>query len=243
MMISSFLDLPPGVPAYAALRDHLRADIVSGRIPAGTRLTTASLVERFGISQMPVREALQALEGEGLINILPHKGAKVLSLDARRVSNIYDVRGVIESLLIRLAVPNLTNAAMARLAEIHETLKKEVREGDDESVFALNQEFHKLIYRHAENADALGVYDRYANLLGVLRGTYGFDRLRLRQMVDEHGQILEALRAQDEERLEKLARLHCEGAKVDLVARMEPEGSARSAKASGGARRITEGVS
>src|SRR6266508_1850881 len=120
MSISSRSDGPPGAPTYAALRDVLRAEILSGKIPAGTRLTTASLVERFGFSQMPVREALQALHGEGLIEIQPHRGAGVLPLDITRVRNIYDLRAAIEGLLVRLAVPNLTNAALSQLAQIQQ---------------------------------------------------------------------------------------------------------------------------
>src|SRR5688500_19806519 len=105
---------------------------MAGRLPAGTRLTTSSLVERFGISQLPVREALQALEGEGLITILPHKGATVLSLDAKRVSDIYDLRGAVESLLVRRSLPNLTNAAMRQLGEIHRDLAAAVKAEDSE---------------------------------------------------------------------------------------------------------------
>lgn len=215
------LVLTPGLPAYAALRDVMRADIMAGRLPAGTRLTTASLVERFGISQMPVREALQALEGEGLITILPHKGATVLSLDAKRVSDIYDLRGAVESLLIRRSLPNLTNAAMKQLGQIHADLSAAVAAGNSAEVFALNTRFHTLINRHADNPEAVGVYDRYVNILGSLRAQYGFSQFRMRQMEKEHEQILAALRDQDEARLDAVVRVHVEGAKQDLISRME----------------------
>ena len=214
------LELSPGIPTYAALRDRLRAEILSGKIPAGARLTTASLVKRFGISQMPVREALQALQGEGLITIAPHRGAGVQRFDAKRVRNVYDLRGALESLLIRLAVPNLTNRAMAKLAELHRQIAERVAAEDFGEVFDLNREFHNLIYRHADNDEALQSYDRYAQLLGTLRAHFGFSRTRMRTMVSEHEEILETLRIQDEDRLALLARSHMEGAKADLLARM-----------------------
>jgi len=217
------LVLPPGLPAYAALRDVIRADIIAGRLPAGTRLATASLVERFGISQMPVREALQALEGEGLITILPHKGATVLSLYPKRIGDIYDLRGAVESLLVRRSLPNLTNAAMAELAAIHRDLKAAVKRSDSGAVFTLNSRFHMLINRHADNPEALAVYDRYVNILGSLRAQYGFSPFRMRQMADEHEQLLDALRRQDEAKLDKVVRTHVVGAKVDLISRMEQE--------------------
>src|SRR5918997_1452748 len=99
--------------AYSALTDILREEIVSGRLAAGSRLTVEDLASRYGVSTMPVREALQRLRGEGIIVLLPHRGARVVSLDENLVSNIYDLRGAIESLLARRSLPNLTNAAMA----------------------------------------------------------------------------------------------------------------------------------
>jgi DNA-binding GntR family transcriptional regulator len=214
------LQLSAGVPTYAALRDRLRAEILSGKIPAGARLTTASLVKRFGISQMPVREALQALQGEGLITIAPHRGAGVQLFDAKRVRNVYDLRGALESLLIRLAVPNLTNRAMAKLGAIHQQIRERVDAEDFGEVFDFNREFHNLIYRHADNDEALQSYDRYAQLLGTLRAHFGFSRTRMQKMVEEHALIMDALQAQDEDRLDRLARSHMEGAKADLLARM-----------------------
>jgi DNA-binding GntR family transcriptional regulator len=213
-------ELALGMPTYAALRDQLRMEILSGRIPDGTRLTTASLVDRFGFSQMPVREALQSLQGEGLVEILPHKGARVLSLTMKRVRNIYDLRAAIEVLLVRLSLPNLTNAAMARLTQIHVGFQEAVRQGDTETTFALNSDFHHTIYRHGDNEEALQIYERYATLLGGLRAKFGYSQERLDHMVDQHAIILEALRAQDEDRLEKVIRTHVEGAKTDLLERM-----------------------
>lgn len=226
MDIRTPFEMRPGVPAYAAVRDVIRAEIMDGEISAGARLTTAFLVKRFGISQMPVREALQALEGEGLIRILPHKGATVLSLDSKRVGNIYDLRGAVEALLVRKCLPNITNAAMAELSEIHRVLKDAVDRGEPRTVFDLNTKFHSLIYRYAQNPEAEGVYDRYAKLLGTLRGRYGFSPFRMHQMVDEHDEILDALRRQDEAELDVLMRSHVEGAKLDLVSRIEIEEAA-----------------
>jgi len=208
------------LPTYASLRDTLRQEILSGKLAAGTRLTAASVVERFGYSQMPVREALQALQGEGLIDIQPHKGASVLPLDARRVRNIYDTRAAIECLLVRLSVPNLTNSAMARLAAIHEDFTAASQSHNVEAIFNWNNAFHDLIYRHADNDESLVIYDRYAILLGSLRGTHGYSADRLAQMVTEHETILQALRRQDVPWLEATTRAHVEGARDDLLQRM-----------------------
>ncbi len=218
--MTSTLNRPVGLPAYAALRDQLRADIISGVITAGTRLTVADLVRRYGVGQIPVREALQALEGEGIVTILPHRGARVLSLDARLVRNVHDVRGAIESLLIRLSLPNLTNAAIAQSVSIQQRFREAAAQRQFDAMFSLNQDFHHLIYRHADNPEALKIFDLYASLLGTIRRQYGYGPDRIVEMVTQHEQILAALRAQDEEQLEKLVRLHVEGAKRDLLDHM-----------------------
>lgn len=222
------LDSSPGTPAYAAARDIIRAEILSGNIPAGSRLTAGSLVKRFAISQMPVREALQALEGEGLITIRHHRGATVLSLDAKRIGHIYDLLSAVEGLLLRSALPNITNAAMARLWNIQQQMRAAVAEEDSARLFELNREFHALIFDYSDSPDLLSIYERYVNLLRALRSKFGFTRFRMKQMLEQHEELLAALKDADLPRLEKIIQSHSQGAKEDLVSRVQEEEKAAS---------------
>jgi len=214
---------------YAVLTDLLREEIVSGRIPAGSRLTVNEVASRYGVSHMPVREALQHLRGEGIIIVQPRKGARIVSLDAQLVNNIYDLRGAIEALLGRLSLPNLTNAAMARLDELYQRFVQAAETGDMKSVFAINAEFHALLYRHANNAVALEIYDRYAGLMRALRQQYGIGPGRLAERVAGLSELLDAIRAQDEERLGKVIARSCDLAKRDLLSLMGQEREAQMA--------------
>ena len=81
---------------YSRVTDDLRRAIVSGDFESGERLKMVDLIQRFGTSQMPIREALQQLQGEGLITIIPNRGAQVKIIDHDFVSNIYDLRVAIE---------------------------------------------------------------------------------------------------------------------------------------------------
>lgn len=208
---------------YAALTDLLREEIVSGKLPAGSRITVADVASRYGVSQMPVREALQCLQGEGIIVLLPHKGARVLSLDAHFVNNMYDLRGALESLLARLALPNLTNAVMARLDEIWQQIDLAAKNGDEKGLLALNGEFHRLLYRHADNPIALEIYNHYSGLMGTLRQKYGEGPGRLEEISTGLAEVLDALRAQDAERLSRLSLHICEQAKKDILNLMEQD--------------------
>ncbi|MCO5065230.1 MAG: GntR family transcriptional regulator [Rhizobiaceae bacterium] len=213
----------PNTPAYAAARDIIRAEILSGNIPAGSRLTAGSLVKRFAISQMPVREALQALEGEGLITIRHHKGATVLALDAKRIGHIYDLLSAVEILLMRSALPNITNAAMTKLQDMQQAMHLAKEGGDSAKLFELNSQFHVLIFDYSESPDLLGIYDRYVNLLRAWRARFGFTASRMSQMLEQHEEMLEALKAEDLQRLEKIVHSHSQGAKHDLVSLVEEE--------------------
>lgn len=211
------------------LTELLREEIVSGRIPAGSRLTVEEVATRYGVSAMPVREALQRLQGEGIIVLVPHRGARVVSLDENLVGNIYDLRGAVEALLARLSLPNLTNAAMARLEELHHQFLGAAAADDAERAFTINADFHHVLYKHANNAVALEIYDRYAGLLGALRRRYGIGPGRLSQRAASLTDVLDALRAKNAERLAKLAQTRCELSKYELLDLMRQEGHAREA--------------
>ena len=208
---------------YAALTDLLRQEIVSGKLPTGSRITVADVASRYGVSQMPVREALQCLQGEGIVVLLPHKGARVLSLDSHFVNNMYDLRGAIESLLARLAIPNLTNAVMTRLEEIWQQIDQAAKNGDEKRLLTLNGEFHRLLYRHADNPIALEIYNRYSGLMGTLRQKYGEGPGRLEEISAGLAEVLDVLRAQDAERLSRLSLHLCEQAKKDILNLMEQD--------------------
>jgi len=209
--------------SYEKIANILRQEIVSGQLPAGTRLTMEDVAERLSVSTMPVRQAFQRLQGEGIIEALPHKGAKVVPLGKELVSNIYDLRGAIESLLIQNSIPNITNAAMEKLDQLHAELKEAVEQGASSRVFDINARFHRLIYLHAGNPMAMEIYDRYAGLLGALRKRYGVNTGRLQGRVDRVSKTIAALHAKDRESLGQLARLHCELSKQELLALMDTD--------------------
>jgi len=209
-----------GVPSYILLRDQLRENIISGKIPAGARLLPVEIARRFGVSQTPVRGALQQLEGEGLITIFPHREARVRLFDEHFVRNICDLWGVIEGLMARLSIPRLTPAVMEKLNDISECLRIAIESGDMSSRLSLNQEFHRTIYVLSENSEALGIFEKYLGLIEALHNRYGFHPQRGPKILEDHAAILKALHSQDTALVEELVRLHCEGARDDLLACM-----------------------
>ena len=92
---------PKREPGYGRLQQLLRDDILEGRIAAGSRLKVNEIAARYGSSTNPAREALQGLEGEGLVTIEPNRGARVRSVDEDFIQNIFDIRALIEPYIVR----------------------------------------------------------------------------------------------------------------------------------------------
>jgi DNA-binding GntR family transcriptional regulator len=102
------------------------------------------IAARFDVSTMPVREAIRDLEAEGLVAVFPHRGAVVIRLSADELQDIYDIRVTLEEMATRLAVPCLTDAALAELTSLVEQMENHL--GDAATLVQLNHEFHLTLY-------------------------------------------------------------------------------------------------
>jgi DNA-binding GntR family transcriptional regulator len=196
------------VPAYEQIRDIIREEIISGLISPGTHLTILSVANRFRVSQMPVREAFQWLQGEGVLKVHAHKGARVLALDINHIRNIYEICGVIEGLLARQSILQISDAILTKLNKINEQYREEIEKNNRARIRSVNKDFHKTIYQCSNNLEGLNIYERYEGLLASLRRKHGFRKELLQQAVEEHAQMLDALKSKDGRRAENLIRDH-----------------------------------
>jgi len=195
----------------------LRDEIISGALPQGSELRQQQLAERFRVSRMPVREALHRLEAEGLILFNPNKSAKVAPLSAADLQEIYEMRIAAETLALRRALPELSNAQIDRAAGIQERL-----EAAPVSEFgALNDAFHRTLYRpcgmprllaHIEVLSSAA--DRY---LRVIVASLDYAP----KSHWEHHELLESCRKRDETATLSCLTRHIEEAGQALVEIME----------------------
>src|SRR5581483_2145876 len=125
----------PSLPEYRTMEtlvtDHLRAAILHGRMPPGTRLNQYTLAQQLRVSRMPVREALRTLQAEGLIELQPHRSAVVVSLEPAEFAEIFDIRATLEARAARRAVPRLTGETVARLHRLHDAMGAAMAAGDE----------------------------------------------------------------------------------------------------------------
>jgi DNA-binding GntR family transcriptional regulator len=139
---------PRAADGYKTLREiaqeEIKRDIVEGRLLPGAKLAEADLAQRYGVRRGPIREALRALEGEGLLRSMSNRGAEVVRLSAEEVAEVYEIRTVLEGLAARLAAPKLTDAKLAELTALHAEMDRALAVP---SVWMrLNTSFHLSLY-------------------------------------------------------------------------------------------------
>lgn len=176
----------------AALRDY----IVEGNLADGARVPERLLCERFGISRTPLREALKVLAAEGLIDLLPNRGARVRELGSEDLRELFDVMGGLEALAGRLACERITDPEFAEIERVHHEMYRHYLRRDMHGYFQCNQEIHRMIVAAAGNATLSASYASFAGRIRRVRYSANLDKERDRwgEAMREHEAILDALR-------------------------------------------------
>jgi DNA-binding GntR family transcriptional regulator len=203
-----------------SIQQRIREDIVSGQLPFGARVTIDELATRYGVSHMPIREALRELHGEGLVMMEPNRGARIRSIDREFVANLFEMRGTIEALLTSRAAERCSGDDLLQLQAIQSELERHVTSGDHASALACNREFHRTINLIADNLDAIALVDRHWLLIAALWRRYGYGPERFAGVINDHRHLLRALEAGDSKAAGVIMAAHVIKAKQELLDRM-----------------------
>ncbi|AOA07413.1 MULTISPECIES: GntR family transcriptional regulator [Pseudomonas] len=196
------------IPAHLArsvIEETLRNAILDGRLPCGTAIRQEALAQLFGVSRMPVREALRQLEAQGLLQVVQYKGAVVAPLIEDNSLETYELRFLLEAQALRLSVPLLSDKELKAAGDFIEALEIET---DFEKIGTLNRQFHQALYCKAPNKKLLVLIE--AGLIEEER----FLRFNLKQMnlgklcQDDHRALLRHARANDVEACIAELQLH-----------------------------------
>ncbi|MQT15508.1 GntR family transcriptional regulator [Rhizobiales bacterium Sp-1] len=176
----------------ARLRDYL----VEGNLAEGGRIPERELCALFGISRTPLREALKVLAAEGLVELLPNRGARVRELSAKDLAELFDVMGGLEALAGRLACEVITDAEVAEIEQLHYEMYGSYLRRDMHGYFQINQRIHQRIVDAARNGALNATYGAMTSRLRRARFAANTSRTRDRwsEAMREHEAILDALR-------------------------------------------------
>lgn len=217
------------------VKDRLLQAILEGSYPPGSRIVETRAAREFGTSQAPVREALRDLEALGVVEITAFRGARVRRPKVGELIEALEIRSVLESLAVRLALPRLLPADFEELGQLLEAMHRTADEGDPRLGAEIDASFHGLLIEIAGN----GTLERVWESLGPLARTHitffvapGAD---LHHIADLHAPILAALRAGDEDRAVEAIRHHFEDTEAMLRRhwRDDPVATAGPASTSG----------
>ena len=195
-----------------SLRDQvfqkLRKDILNGKYQAGDELVENTLGKEMGVSRTPVREAIRQLELEGLVQLIPNKGAVVNGISVKDMEDIFSIRSRLEGLCAGWAAKYRTEEELEEMEEVIYMSRFHAGKEHYEQVLELDTRFHELMYEASHSrilAHTLGDFHQYVQKARKISIT---SRVRSRKSNEEHGMILEAIRAQDVARAETLATQH-----------------------------------
>lgn len=185
----------------------LKQKILSGELAMGENININKIASETNVSIIPVREALKRLETEGLVDIIPHKGAQVKSFNPEEIKHIYDIRAVLEGLAAKSAIVNMTKEKFDFLRKMTDQMYIHAKNGDDESFGIENKEFHRYIYDQSSNRT---LYDMIFNLWegNWSKAIFAFQPQRMFDAVEEHYEIINAMEEGDEEKTEMLVKQH-----------------------------------
>ena len=178
------------------IADALREAINGGQLEDGAVLNQVELAEHFGVSRVPVREAIRRLEAEGLVEAAAHRRAVVRGLSLDRIAEVYELRALLEGHLVEQAVPHFDRAGVERLGELNRALRDE---RDHARWLELNAAFHEALYAPAERPTALELVDslRQRGERYVQMWSHGRGLARTSQVTREHTAIVRCVRRGD----------------------------------------------
>ena len=195
-------------PLHEEATDRLRDLIVQGRLAAGTRLNERLLTAQLGLSRTPLREAFKVLATEGLVELLPNRGAIVSQMDPVRLGESLAVMGALEALAGELACRSATDAQINEIRALHYEMLAYHARNDLAGYFKFNQAIHLKIVKYSGNSVLYNIYRQLNGNVRRARYMANLSKERWDAAVREHGEILAALGSRDVGRIKALLSDH-----------------------------------
>ncbi|HMM19924.1 MAG TPA: GntR family transcriptional regulator [Selenomonadales bacterium] len=177
--------------------ENLKDEIVEGKRRPGERIAIPEVAKRYNVSGMPVREALNRLHQDGLIEIVPHVGARVMNFDMDKFKEIMMIRIALEALAAKMSTPYINDETKVKLEELHQEMIRCAESGQYSKYSKLNKEFHQIIY-------SAGPYPLLSEMIGSLwtksefsRNIFGRFPERVKVSIEQHKRLLEAIKNGD----------------------------------------------
>lgn len=213
-------DLKVNMNEYLPLRDvvfnTLRQAILKGELAPGERLMEIQLAERLGVSRTPIREAIRKLELEGLVLMIPRKGAEVAKISEKSLRDVLEVRRSLEELAIELACQRMTPEDVAELEKKQEEFREAVLKGSAMEIAETDEAYHDIIYKGTCNDRLIQIINNLREQMYRYRLEYIKDEDKRQVLLLEHDNILKAVRMKRVEDAKVAMREHIDNQEITV---------------------------
>jgi len=193
---------------HGQVADRLRDMVVHGELIPGEKVPVAALSQTLGVSLTPLREALKVLAEEGLVELTPNRGARVIPFTAREAEALFEVIAGLESLAAELAASRMSDDDLADLETAHKQMRSYFKDRQRDQYFEINSHIHETIVRYSFNDVLIKTHSKL--MVRANRGRYIaiIDPDRWTEAMAEHEAVMEAFRTRDAERAGRIWRVH-----------------------------------
>ncbi len=208
-------DMVSGLPLAISIFIRLREDILRRKLKNGEKLTEQRICDEYNVSRTPVREAFRLLDQEGLIQMVPNRGAFVMGFEEQDIADMYDMRKEYEVLAFRWAAERMTEEDLDKIRNAYDLMEFYTHKGDTVKAAEMNVVFHDHIYEASHNRQLTGIlttYQYYTKLLRSQEEDHTAEHLS--EVLAEHKEILESLESRDAERGIPVVKKHLEKSKI-----------------------------
>lgn len=227
-MVSNMQDnLQANMDAFLPLRDvvfnTLRQAILTGELKPGERLMELHLASRLGVSRTPIREAIHKLELEGLVTLIPRRGAEVAQITEKSMNDVLEVRRALDALCVELACDRITEAELSDLKQACDNFEAVVKTGDLKKITQADVALHDIIVHATGNQRLLQMVNNLSEQMYRYRFEYIKDTSRHETLVEEHRIIYQSIVKKDKKTASDAAKTHIDNQERAIIRRIRLE--------------------
>lgn len=218
------------LPLRDVVFNTLRQAILTGELKPGERLMEIHLANKLGVSRTPIREAIRKLELEGLVTMIPRRGAEVAQITEKSMNDVLEVRRAMDALCVELACERISDEELAQLSTACDAFAEAVKTKDIKVIAHADVALHDIIVQATGNKRLVQLINNLSEQMYRYRFEYLKDTSRHESLIQEHHMIYEGILKKDKEAASQAAKLHIDNQKQAIIQQIRLEKEKHSSK-------------
>ncbi|MBO5472500.1 MAG: GntR family transcriptional regulator [Lachnospiraceae bacterium] len=205
------------LPLRDVVFNTLRKAILTGELKPGERLLEIHLANQLGVSRTPIREAIRKLELEGLVTMIPRRGAEVAQITEKSLRDVLEVRRALDALCVELACDRITTEGTEQLKRACDAFEHAAKTGDVTTIAAADVALHDIIVQATRNQRLIQMINNLSEQMYRYRFEYIKDESRHDNLVEEHRMIYESILHKDKEKAAEASKVHIDNQEKSII--------------------------